>query len=47
MQYLCVCTPGREEMYGGMGFRGGSGGSQRDAGREQRGPETKTLQQEG
>lgn len=34
-------------MYGGVGFRGGPGGGQRDEGREQRGAETKTLQQEG
>lgn len=41
-----VC-PGGEEMYGGVGFGGGPGGGQRDEGREQRGAETKTLQQEG
>ncbi|XP_045903502.1 DNA repair protein complementing XP-A cells isoform X2 [Micropterus dolomieu] len=36
-----------EEVYGGVGFRGGSGGGQRSKGGEQRGAETKTLQQEG
>lgn len=46
LHYVFVC-PGGEEMYGGVGFGGGPGGGQRDEGREQRGTETKTLQQEG
>lgn len=45
--FMYVYTPGGEEMYGGVGFRGGSGGGQGDEGREQGGAETKTLQQEG
>lgn len=45
---VCVFgSSGGEEMYGGVGFGGGSGGGQRDEGREQRGAETKALQQEG
>lgn len=42
---MCV-HPGGEEVYGGVGIRGGSGGGQGDEGRKQRGAETKTLQQE-
>lgn len=45
---MCVFgCPGGEEVHGGVGFGGGSGGGQRDAGREQRGAETKAIQQEG
>lgn len=44
---ICTCYPGGEEVYGGLGFRGGTGGGQRDEGREPRDTETKTLQQEG
>lgn len=44
---MCVCAAGGEEVYGGLGLRGGSRGGQRNEGGEQRGAETEALQQEG
>lgn len=44
---MSLCTSGREKMYGGLGFRGGTGGGQGDEGGEQRGPKTKAFQQKG